>query len=294
MIMNKYFHGSKMKSKAGNTLEKARIHLEQKEYKNARLMYFQAFNQVSDPKVRAIIWAELSWVYYYEGDYGKAIEAAENVLLHDENYRARDDLFRLQGYAYIAQKNTILAERFLTQSLNENNSDDKQQYVKYELAKVHFSRGNYDLAHPLFEEILDFFTKRDADYKMSVLFFLGFVCYYLESFSQARGYFEQILSGDSPGSRKASGFFGLAFVEFHDRNYLNVISLCEKIMELAPGFFDRESVAFLTASSYYHLGRIDIFNEYSRELIKAFPNGRYVDELMVMQKKPPDQGKAAN
>ena len=283
-----------MESKTESALEKARLHLEQKQYKNARLMYFQAFNQVSDPKARAIIWAELSWVYYYEGEYGRAIEAAENVLLHDEDYRARDDLFRLQGYAYIAQKNNILAERYLTQSLNENNTDDKQQYVKYELAKLHFSRGNYDLAHPLFEEILDFFSGRDADYKMSVLFFLGFVCYYLESFSQARGYFEQILSDDPTDSRKASGFFGLAFVEFHDKNYLNVISLCEKIMGLAPDFFDRESVAFLTAASYYHLGRFDIFNEYSRELIKAFPNGRYVNELQAMQQKHPDQGNAAN
>jgi tetratricopeptide (TPR) repeat protein len=283
-----------MKSKTDSALEKARIHLEQKQYKNARLMYFQAFNQVSEPRIRAIIWAELSWVYYYEGDYIKAIEAAENVLLHDENYRARDDLFRLQGYAYIAQKNTTLAERFLTQSLSENSTDDKQQYVKYELAKLHFSRGNYDLAYPLFEDVLDFFARRDADYKMSVLFFLGFVCYYLESFAKARGYFEQILSDDPPASRKASGFFGLAFVEFHDRNYLNVISLCEKIMSLAPDFFDRESVAFLTAASYFHLGRLDIFNEYSRELIKAFPNGRYLDELKAMQQKPPDQSKAAN
>ena len=276
------------------TLQKARHHLEKKEYKNARLMYFQAFNQISDPKLKAIIWAELSWVYYYEGDHMKAIESSENVLLHDENYRAREDLFRLQGYAYLAQKQLVLAERFLTQSLKENNTDDKQQYVKYELAKLHFSLGNYDLAHPLLEDILGFFTEKDPDYLMSVLFFLGFVYYYLENYSAARRCFEQILSENPPVSRKASGFFGLAFVEFHDKNFLNVISLCENIISLDPDFFDRESVAFLTAASYYQLGRIDIFNEYYQQLMKTFPSGRYVDELKAMKEKPPRSDKSLN
>jgi len=283
-----------MSIKIDDVLKKARNHLEQKQYKNARLMYFQAFNQISDPRLRAIIWAELSWVYYYEGDHTKAIEASENVLLHDENYRAKDDLYRLQGYAYLAQNDSTLAERFLTQSLSENSTADKQQYVKYELAKLHFYRGNYDLAHPLLEEILDFFGQKDPVYQMSVLFFLGFVYYYLESYAHARRSFEQILSENPPAARKASGFFGLAFVEFHDKNYLNVISLCEKIMDLEPDFFDRESVAFLTAASYYYLGRIDIFNEYYEQLLKAFPKGRYVNELKVMRQNPPRPDKTVN
>ncbi len=283
-----------MSANFDKTLQKARQHLEKKEYKNARLMYFQAFNQISESKLKAIIWAELSWVYYYEGDYTKAIEASENVLFHDENYRAKEDLFRLQGYAYLAQKQLPLAERFLTQSLTENNTDDKQQYVKYELAKLHFTRGNYDLAHPLLEDILGFFTHKDPDYQMSVLFFLGFVYYYLENYTGARRCFEQILSENPPAPRKASGFFGLAFVEFHDKNYLNVISLCEKIIVLEPDFFDRESVAFLTAASYFHLGRFDIFNEYYQQLLKTFPNGKYVQELTAMKEKPPRPDKSLN
>ncbi len=279
-----------MDVKVDQTLKKARQHLEQKQYKNARMMYFQAFNQISDPKVKAIIWAELSWVYFYEGDLGKAIEASENVLLHDENYRAKEDLYRLQGYAYLGQKEPALAERYLMQSLSENRTDDKQQYVKYELAKLYFYQGNYDLAHPLLEEILDFFSNRDPVYRLSVLFFLGFVYYYLENYKRARGSFEQILSSNPPSERKASGFFGLAFVEFHEKNYLNVISLCEKIIELEPDFFDRESVGFLTAASYYYLGRIDIFKEYYTQLMKTFPQGRYIAELKAMQKNiPPDK-----
>ncbi len=283
-----------MGTKIDDTLKKARKHLEQKQYKNARLMYFQAFNQISDPKLKAIIWAELSWVYYYEGDFDKAIEASENVLLHDKKYRAKDDLYRLQGYAYQAQKQPVLAERYLIQSLNENNTDDKQQYVKYELAKLYFYRGSYDLAYPLLEEILDFFKQRDTEYVLSILFFLGFVNYYLESYKRARWCFEQILGENSSSSRKVSGFFGLAFVEFHDKNYLNVISLCEKIMDLEPEFFDRESVGFLTAASYYYLGRIDIFQEYYHLLMKTFPEGRYMNELKTMKENPLRSDKSTN
>ena len=64
------------------SLKKARLHFEKKEHKNARLMYFQALNLTSSNENKAIIWAEVSWVYYYEKDYQKAIEAAENVLIN--------------------------------------------------------------------------------------------------------------------------------------------------------------------------------------------------------------------
>ena len=41
-------------------LKAARNHFENKAYKNARLMYFQALNYSEDLENRAIIWAELS------------------------------------------------------------------------------------------------------------------------------------------------------------------------------------------------------------------------------------------
>ena len=51
------------------SLKKAREHFEKKEYKNARLLYFQAINSASNQEDRAIVWAEVSWVYYYEKDF---------------------------------------------------------------------------------------------------------------------------------------------------------------------------------------------------------------------------------
>ena len=261
------------------SLKKARSYFEKKQYKNARLMYFQAMNEVEGQVDKAIIWAEISWVYYYEKDFNKAIEAAENVLIHNAEYKALDDLYRVQGYAYLSLNNMTLAERFLQLSLNTNSSDEKQQYVKYELGKLQFIRGNYDLAHPYFDEIQEFFEKSNDDYKRSIWFYLGFIYYYLNNYEKSNDYFSQILSDDPSSKRQASAKFGLAFLEFQKKNFLNAITLCEEIISLDEDFFDKESVGFLTAASYFYLGRKDIFNEYFIKMKETYPSGRYDKEL---------------
>jgi len=272
------------KHKYHECLQKARKHLTKNEYKNARLMYFQAYNLIEDNKERSIIWAELSWVYYYEADYAKAIEAAENVHLYDPDYKAMEDLNRLMGFSYSMLKEYALAEKHLSESLGQDSASDKQQFVKFELGKIHFIRGNYDLAYPYLKDIIDFFKNRNREYYLTLLFYLGFINYYLENQAQARQYFEEILQFKPAKTRKASAFFGLSFIEFKEKNYLNVISLCEKIMTLDEQFFDRESLGFLTAASYFYLGRKDIFAEYYDQMIKSYPQGRYRQELENLAK----------
>ena len=262
-----------------DSLVKAREHFEKKQYKNARLIYFQAMNQIENQFDRAIIWAELSWVYFYEKDYEKAVEAAENVLINDSDYKALDDLYRVQGYSYLSLGNAILAERFLQLSLENNSIDEKQQYVKYELGKLYFIKGNYDLAHPHFNEIREFFETSNEEYRHSIWFYLGFIYYYLNNFEKSYGLFLEILSDNPSPKRQASAKFGLSFLQFQRKNYLNVITLCEEIISLDENFFDKESVGFLTAASYCYLGRKDIFNEYLKKMKETYPNGRYEKEL---------------
>lgn len=266
-------------SKFHDSLKKARAHFEKKEHKNARLMYFQALNLATTKKDKGIIWAEISWIYYYENDYQKAIEAAENVLIHDNEYQALDDLYRVQGYSYLSLQNMTLAERYLQLSLENNSTDDKQQYVKFELGKLYFIKGNYDLAHPIFNEIVEFFETSDHDYKLSIWFYLGFIYYYLNNPEKSHSYFSQILSSNPGSQREASAKFGLAFLEFNKKNFLNAIALCEEIISLDTNFFDKESVGFLTAASYFYLGRKDIFSEYFAKMKETYPNGRYINEL---------------
>ena len=242
-------------------------------------MYFQALNFAEEAENKAIVWAEVSWVYFYERSFEEAIEAAENVLLHDPSYKARDDIYRVQGYAYLALGNQILAERLLQLSLDENNTDDKQQYVKYELGKLYFAQGNYDLAYPFFKDNLLYFQEKTPEYTWSILFYLGFIAYYLKNEKQSREFFMRILADNPPALRQASAKFGLAFLEFKQKNYLNVIALCEEILGLDNDFFDKESVGFLTAASYFYLGRRDIFDAYYSKMKEAYPNGRYNPDL---------------
>ena len=55
-------------------------------------------------------------------------------------------------------------------------------------------------------------------------------------------------------------------------------------MILDEQFFDRESLGFLTAASYFYLGRKDIFAEYYDQMIKSYPQGRYRQELENLAK----------
>ena len=268
-------------------LRQARTALASKEYERSRDHYIQAQKMTTDVTKQAIIWAELSWVYYYLNNYQQAIDSALHVFECNPDYQAREDITRLLGYAYLGLKNNIEAENYLQQSLQYDSNSDKQQFVKYELGKMYFVQGNYDLAYPYFAEIMHHFKDVSIEYFLSVLFYMGFIHYFLKNYTAAKENFEQILSGQSSSERQATAYYGLAFLEFNDRNYLNVISLCEKIVSLDRNFFDKETIGFLTAASYYYLGRNDIFLEYFKQMNKSYPQGRYRNELSKMSKTSP-------
>lgn len=272
-----------------NLLRQARDALASENYETSRDKYLAAQKCVTEPRYQAIIRAELSWVYYYLQDYQKATEAGERVLDDDPEYKAREDVARLLGYAYLGLKNLTLAEKYLHQSLEYDSLSDKQQHVKYELGKIYFVQGNYDLAYPYFKEISAHFKQANPDYFLSTLFYLGFIHYYLKNYKMARENFQEILAEQPAAERQSSAYYGLAFLEFNDKNYLNVISLCEKIVSVDRNFFDRETVGFLTTASYYYLGRYDIFSEYYKQMNKAYPEGRYRSELVRMSQTTPLQ-----
>ena len=268
-------------------LRQARAALSAGDYETSCAKYIQSQKLTDDSVNLAMIWAELSWVHYYLHNFQAAVEAAAQVLECNPDYLAREDLSRLLGYSYLGLKNNTLAEKYLQQSLEYDSNSDKQQYVKYELGKMLFIQGNYDLAYPYFIDLVPRFKETGFEYYLSVLFYLGFIHYYLKNYNKARENFEQILAQQCSGERQSSAYYGLAFLEFNDRNYLNVISLCEKIINLDRNFFDKETVGFLTAASYYHLGRNDIFLEYYKQMVKSYPQGRYREELNKMSKVNP-------
>lgn len=261
-------------------LKKARDSFEKEHYERSVTMYLRARKMVHSKKDRAIIWAELSWVYYRMSDYNKAIMAAENVLQDNPQYKALADIYRILGFSYIGLKDIVSAEHMLVQSLHHDSDSDKQKFVKYELGKLYFIQGDYDKAFPYFNELYTVFKETNVeDYMYSTMFYLGFIYYYLNNIESARHLFNQIITEKPKDEYIASAYYGLAYLEYHEKNFMNVISLCEKIITIREDFFDKESIGFLTASSYFQLGRHDIFLEFYSQMIKSYPNGRYRSEL---------------
>ncbi len=274
-----------MNEELTNNLKTARELFEKGEYGKAETLYMQIKKKATLSENRAIIWAELSWLYYNRKMYEKSIEAADNVILNNENYEVKERLFRVQGYAYLGLSKTAMAAQYLELSLEQNSELPEQQFVKFELGKLYFKNNEYDKALPFLEESEKYFEKENQEYYFSILFFLGFSYYYLENLPKAKNRFDTIIKANPSQQRYVSAMFGLAYVEYQNKNFLEVITLCEKIISLDDNFFDKESVGFLTAASYLHLGREDIFTVYFDQMSKTYPFGRYINELKELQSR---------
>jgi tetratricopeptide (TPR) repeat protein len=274
-----------MNEEIAKNVDTARKLFDKGDYGKAETLYMQIKKKAVLPEDKAIIWAELSWLYYNRKMYEKSIEAADNVFLNNENYEAKERLFRVQGYAYLGLSKSAMAAQYLELSLEQNSELPEQQFVRFELGKLYFKSNEYDKALPLLEEIEKYFENENKEYYFSILFFLGFSYYYLESLTKAKKRFDKIIKANPSQQRYVSALFGLAYVEYQNKNFLEVITLCEKIISLDENFFDKESVGFLTAASYLHLGREDIFTVYFNQMSKTYPSGRYINELKELQSR---------
>jgi len=276
-------------------LTEARKQFEDNDYKEASNSYLKALQAAELNKDKAIIWAELSWIYYQMGEFERTLESIENVTQYDTDYDAKEDLYRLKGFAYLGLNKDDLAQTNLEKSLDFDRSSTKQQVSIYELAKLLFKKQEYDTAYKMFDEIESYFYQNQQDYWLSILFYKGFVHYYNASYSESEAIFEELLENSKDGPRRATALFGLAFVAFGRKDYLKTINLCEGLVENDKEFFDMETVGFLTAASFYYLGRNDIFQNYYLQLKKKYPQGRYADELNQLKKNlKPNETKKQN
>jgi tetratricopeptide (TPR) repeat protein len=266
-------------------LKKARHLIEKRQYTEAQSLYQTALNEAKDNKEKAIIWAELSWNYYYLKKYDSVINAIENVYELDAGYQAREDLYRIAGFAYLALGKMDEAIDNLVKSIEIDNHSDKQKSVIYELAKIYFAQGKHDMSEKLFAEIDAYYEEKNKEYWQSILFYRAFIQYYKRNLGLSKSLFEKLHQNAVDDVRKASALFGYAFIAFDEKDYLKTINLCETILSLDNNFFDMETVGFLTAASFYYLGRYDIFDQYYHQLIKKYPQGRYEQELQQLKEE---------
>jgi len=260
-------------------LETARKLFGEGKYDQAAAEYFNALGEKPGDKERALIWAELCWLFYRQNKNDRCLEAAENVLKYDGEYEDKTDIFRLMGFSYLGLQNEKSAEEFILKSLELDRESEKQQYAIFELARLYFKQQKYTRSDELFQEVESYFYQNMKDYWLSLLFFRGFIKYYERQFSESEKFFEELLENAQDEKTKASGLFGMAFLTFERKEYLQTINLCETITKNDPQFFDIETIGFLVASSFHHLGRKDVFMKYLEQLRLKFPDGRYKNEL---------------
>ena len=265
-------------------LKQARGLFEKEKYSEASDVYLNALKINPAQQQKAVIWAELSWLFYQQKQYDRCVEACENTLELDADYEAKEDLFRLMGFSYSALNKMEEAAEYLEKSLHLDNSSSKQQMAVFELLKIHFRLQNYEESEKWINEVESYFFQNDKEYWLTLLFFKGFVKYYTNQVDESERIFEELLENAQDDPRRATGLFGLAFINFHRKNYLNTINLCETLTKQDPTFFDMESVGFLTAVSFKYLGRDDIFEKYYTELRKNYPKGRYSEELAKIRR----------
>lgn len=264
-------------------IKQARQKYESNDLSEASKLYLSALNQSDSDADRAVVWAELSWTFYKMQSYERAIEAAENVIAYDPEYQSREDIYRILGYSYNALNNLQEAIKYLEKSLSIDRESEKQRFAVYELAKLYFTNQAYGEARVLFEEVEAHFFVDQKEYWLSTLFFQGFILYYQNKPDESREMFEKLLTNAENDARKASAMFGLAFITFGRQDYLKTINLCEAIIEQDKDFFDKETIGFLTAASFFHLGRRDVFEKYYEQLMLTYPSGRYNDELTALK-----------
>ena len=145
-------------------ISEARKYLEQENFVQASASYLKSLESAEDLKDKAVIWAELSWAYYRLNEFERTIEAAENTLKLDPVYKAKEDIYRIQGFAYIGLNKDEQAIDCLNKSLEIDRNSPKQQITLYELAKTYFKIEDYETAYPIFEEIESYFYQNQQDY----------------------------------------------------------------------------------------------------------------------------------
>jgi len=268
-------------------ITQARMAYDGGQYDDASRLYLQSLSESPDNKNTAVVWAELCWTFYKLNSFQQALEAGENVFNYNPEYAARADIYRLMGYSASATGALEQAITYLQNSLEIDNASDKQKFIYYELIKLYFHTQNYAQVLEYFDKVEEFLKTHNPDYWVSSLFIKGFALYYLQEIEPAASIFKMLCENAPDVDSRANGLYGLAYIAFDKKDYLETINICENITKIQPAFFDKESLGFLMASSFYHLGRLDVFEQYVHQMEKNYPKGRYAQELKKLQERSP-------
>ncbi|NOX36064.1 MAG: tetratricopeptide repeat protein [Calditrichaeota bacterium] len=267
-------------------LQKARHAYLNRDYQKALQEYHWVAEQIQDdPDNLPIIWIEIGWSYYYNKDYPKSIEylkrAVDSGKLQEQQIY---DCLRLIGFAYGSLQQFKEALDYLNRAREFSVSESDKRYIYFELGKIYFLQGNIKEAEPHLQKAWELFRIEERDYKLALAYYLGFVHFFKRDFNEARKCFNQIIQMGETDRERAPGYFGLAHLAYEEKEYPLLIDLCEKIVQLDPDFYDKETLAYFLCTGFMHLKMWDELDDFFQEMKANYPNGRYRISYPVFEK----------
>ena len=267
-------------------LQKARDAYLNQDYPKALQEYHWVAEQIQDdPDNLPIIWIEIGWSYYYNKDYRKSIEYLQRAidsgkLQEQQTY----DCLRLIGFAYGSLQEFEKALDYLNRACEFSVRESDKRYIYFELGKIYFLQGNLKKAEPHLQKAWKLFRIEERDYKLALAYYLGFVHFFNRDFVEARKHFNRIVQMGEINKERAPGYFGLAHLAYEEKNYPLLIDLCEKVVQLDPDFYDKETLAYFLCTGFMHLRMWEALADFFQEIKENYPNGRYRISYPVFEK----------
>jgi len=286
-----------MKTDEKKILEKlktARGNCVKRNYSAAIKLYTELTNILhDDPKNLTIIKIELGWSYYNHQKFSEAIEHLNSALQSDQlNAQQRFDCYRIIGFSYEMLGNVKDAILHLKKSLQIDIPEGTKRYAYFELGKLLYTSEQIIEAEHYFNRAYSLFQDNEKEYVTSLFYYMGFVDYFQKRYTEASKKFDYVVQNATDHKTKAGGYFGLAHIYYHSKDFVTLIDLCEKILRLDPEFFDKETLGFFMCESFLNLKNWNELESYYAELKKNYPGGKYKEEykkfeLVIKSRKTP-------
>jgi tetratricopeptide (TPR) repeat protein len=275
-------------------VEKARKLYSEGKYPEAIRLYQKLAEILQEDRENLfIIQIELAWSYYNNGQYREAIDLLQSALKSGNlNTQQIFDCYRLIGFSSELAGMRKQAIKYLQQALNLDIPEDQKRFTYFELGKIYFTAGEMIEAEHFLKKAEPLLHDDEKSYITALHYYLGFTDYFQKNFDHARSHFDYVIENADDYKTRASGFFGLAHIHFHNREYPILIDLCEKIIRIDNSFFDKETLGYFLCESYLNLKDWDNLKIFFEELQSDYPEGRYAStynkfEYAVKQRKIP-------
>jgi len=215
-------------------IELARQNYAQKKFNEAISLYEELSGLLKDDSNNLpVIQIELGWSYYSNQDYPKAISFLQKALTSEGlNTQQVFDCTRLIGFSEELQGRRKKAIQYLNKALDIEVPENVKRFTYFELGKIFFLDGQIIEAENHLERADELFSEEEKDYRLALAYYQGFTNYFLKKYKEAGRHFDYIINNASDHKTKAGGYFGLAHLYYHRKEYSVVIDLCENIFRL--------------------------------------------------------------